>query len=315
VRSRRHLLGVLAALFALWPVGLVAGAAAAPAGAAGPSVSAAAVCGPAPSGKVAVMMVVDRGAATPSARCVTVAQGATGLDALRAAGHTVRLDGGFVCGIDGLPATGCGNVAGSPYWSYWHAAPGGEWSYSRVGAGGYRLPTRCAVEGWVWSDPPSAEVAPRLAPPAVACAVSSTTTVPSSGGAPSTAPSRPTTTAVPGTVAPPAATGGDGDPSPGAPADGSAAPPSSSPPASTPSAAVGGVTTIRPPGGAVGARGAGDEVTEGDPGDAELAAANRGGGDRDAPWGAAAGVGLILLLGGAALWRARQRRGETDGAL
>jgi hypothetical protein len=114
-------------------------------------------------------MVIDQGTGTPSTRCAFVAQGSDGLDALRATGHSVRLDGGFVCAIDGLPATGCGNIPGSPYWRYWHAAPGGRWIYSQVGAGSYRLPSRCAVEGWVWSDSPSPDTPPRIPAPPVAC--------------------------------------------------------------------------------------------------------------------------------------------------
>jgi hypothetical protein len=42
------------------------------------------------------------------ATCVAVPEKATGSDVLVAAGTTLRLDKGLTCGIDGWPATGCG---------------------------------------------------------------------------------------------------------------------------------------------------------------------------------------------------------------
>ncbi|MFN7148278.1 MAG: hypothetical protein ACK4V6_02235, partial [Microthrixaceae bacterium] len=174
-----------------------------------PTPAAAAGCGPAPQGRVAVVVVVDRGGGAPSSRCVVVDHGSTGLDALRAAGHQVRLDGGFVCAIDAQPATGCGNVPGSPYWRYWHAAPGGAWDYSQVGAGGYRLPTRCAVEGWSWSDSPTSRTPPRIAAPAPTCEAAPSTTAP---------PVRPATPSAPVQPAPAVPT------APGAPPGQGAAP-------------------------------------------------------------------------------------------
>jgi len=44
----------------------------------------------------------------PRATCVAVPEKATGSDVLVAAGTTLRLDKGLTCGIDGWPATGCG---------------------------------------------------------------------------------------------------------------------------------------------------------------------------------------------------------------
>ena len=130
---------------------------------------AAASCGPAPAGRVAVMVVIDLGpsAGAPAQRCVTVPDRSTGLEALRGTGVSLRVGpGGFVCGIGGTPSDGCATDDPSlPGWSYWHASPGGSWSYSQVGAGGYRLPDRCAVEGWSFG-PPSPKRPPRVAPPA-----------------------------------------------------------------------------------------------------------------------------------------------------
>ena len=116
--------------------------------------SAATSCGAAPKGQTSVMLTVDTGSGTPSSGCVTVPDGVTGLDVLNRAGHHPRLDAenpGFVCAIDGFPATGCGETVGSDYeyWSYWHSTDG-TWSYSTLGAAVYRLPAGCVGEGWRW---------------------------------------------------------------------------------------------------------------------------------------------------------------------
>jgi hypothetical protein len=155
-------LGVAVALVAAaWTVGAVA-----------PSEVAAASCGPAPSGKLAVHVVVDRGSGSPVRHCVLIAPGrdGTGLRVLQA-NHSVRLEGGFVCAIDGAPATGCATnpATGTAYWSYWHAAPGGSWVYSTVGAGGYRLSAPCSIEGWTWSSSPGAARPPRADPRSLDC--------------------------------------------------------------------------------------------------------------------------------------------------
>lgn len=291
-------------------------------------------CGPAPQGQIALVMVIDRGTGTPSTRCAIVPQGATGLDALRATGHSVRLDGGFVCAIDGLPATGCGNVPGSPYWRYWHASPsGGPWSYSQVGAGGYRLPTRCAVEGWVWSDSPSPDTPPRIAsprptceaPPTTAPAPPSTARPPTGGGAPP--PSTPAATTPPPLPGPGPGPGGAPSP-PGGPGGGS--PATTSPPAQ-----VGGVTTSRPPasegdaaeveppdGGTSEEAPAGASTSSGSSdgpdgpdgsgdGGGEMAVGTSDGGS-STPWGVLVTVVLILGLGAAASVRSRSRSRHAD---
>lgn len=299
-------------------VALAAGSFALGAVVAVPSSAAMGACGPAPSGQVAVAMVVDAGGGMPSPRCAVVTQGSTGLDALRAAGHSVRLDGGFVCAIDGLPATGCGNRpdSGLAYWRYWHAAPGGGWSYSQVGAGGYRLPARCAVEGWVWSDAPSSNTPPRIAAPAPTCDAPSPTAPPATS-APASRP--PTTAASPGSGG--SGTDSSGTPTPGATPGAPATSPGGGP--TTVPAAVAGVTTVAPgavtptaEGDAVGA----DQDRSGQDGQRPTGSADRaeqasaggpvgstGTGGSSTPWGLVVAVVLVAGLGGAALLRSRTR--------
>src|SRR5258706_12076529 len=70
---------------------------------------------------------------------------ASGLVALQGAGFDVdgtdRWGLAFVCRINGKPtaaAEPCVNTPpASAYWSYWHAQPGGAWSYSQLGAMSY----------------------------------------------------------------------------------------------------------------------------------------------------------------------------------
>jgi len=156
--------------------------------------AAAASCGPAPAGKVAVMVVIDPGSGPVQQRCVTVDAGRTGMDALYAAAQ-VRphpSNGGFVCGIGGVPpAPECawGDPAADS-WSYWYASPGGSWQFSTVGAAGRRLPDRCAVEGWSFR-PQRAKSPPRVAPPSVACEAAAAP--PAAAPKPAPAPPRPAT--------------------------------------------------------------------------------------------------------------------------
>lgn len=79
----------------------------------------------------------------------------TGLDALQGAGFAVtgtqRWGLAFVCRINGQPIAAtelCVNTPpASAYWAYWHAAPGGTWTYSTLGAASYN-PAQGTVEGW-----------------------------------------------------------------------------------------------------------------------------------------------------------------------
>lgn len=85
----------------------------------------------------------------------------TGLAALKDAGFTysfVPRQPGFVCTINALPNP-CTKPTTSAYWSYWHATPGGTWTYSTSGAGSYD-PAPGTVEGWAFG----AGVAPGATP-------------------------------------------------------------------------------------------------------------------------------------------------------
>ncbi|WP_433616878.1 hypothetical protein ACQP2P_16110 [Dactylosporangium sp. CA-139114] len=80
---------------------------------------------------------------------------ATGLASLTGSGFTVtgtqRWGLAFVCRINGQPTAAtepCVNTPpASAYWSYWHATPGGAWTYSSLGASSYN-PAIGTVEGW-----------------------------------------------------------------------------------------------------------------------------------------------------------------------
>lgn len=65
---------------------------------------------------------------------------------------------GFVCTIENLPNP-CTKPTTSAYWSYWHAKPGGTWTYSTSGAASYD-PAPGTVEGWAFG----AGVAPGVTP-------------------------------------------------------------------------------------------------------------------------------------------------------
>jgi MYXO-CTERM domain-containing protein len=93
----------------------------------------------------------DLGAGVDS-DCVTVPDGSSGEDVLRAR-HTLGFrpnQPGFVCTIDGWPQEGCGASNGDHYWAYFHRAPGASaWTYSTAGAASYE-PRNNSTEGWVW---------------------------------------------------------------------------------------------------------------------------------------------------------------------
>jgi hypothetical protein len=105
-----------------------------------------------------VTVVVDNG--SPGGTSIGCATGdpATGLDALKSSGHRYTFMPtvpGFVCTIDARPDP-CNNGPVNAYWSYWHAQPGGSWSYASTAAGSYD-PKQGSVEGWSFgnSKPPS----------------------------------------------------------------------------------------------------------------------------------------------------------------
>ena len=124
----------------------------------------AAACASTSSG---VTVVVTNPSGGTSVRCSHGDPG-SGAAALAGAGFAVtqvQTQPGFVCRIDGAPASDpCVRVPPtSAYWSYWYAQPGGSWTYSSAGAYG-RDPAPGSVEGWAYGagSPPS------LAPPVVA---------------------------------------------------------------------------------------------------------------------------------------------------
>ena len=87
---------------------------------------------------------------------------ASGLAALTGAGFSyafVPRFPGFICRINLLPNP-CNGAPATAYWSYWHAAHGGTWSYSTSGAAGYD-PAPGSVEGWAFGS----GTAPGITPP------------------------------------------------------------------------------------------------------------------------------------------------------
>lgn len=148
------------------------------------------------SGRSAVAVVVAFAEAeAPIVRCVELVAGATGIDALRTAGFSLRIESGFICGIDGVPARGCATGSGfdGAYWRYFRAAPGGEWKYATTGAGfPIRTSDGCAVEGWLWSGT-STVSPPAVAPAAISCVHSAAPTTPPTTRPP-VPPTAPTTT-------------------------------------------------------------------------------------------------------------------------
>jgi len=158
----------------------------------------------------------------------------TGVQALTGAGYSPERavqerSGYFLCRIDGQPASDpCQRAASSSaYWSYWHARPGGSWTFSNTGPGSFD-PAPGSIEGWAYgagrppsvappaaAQPPPAPPADRP-PPAQASAAQEPSPAPQraqSAGSPATAakpkptrtPGSPTTNSSPA-VSPPAET-------------------------------------------------------------------------------------------------------------
>lgn len=97
----------------------------------------------------------------------------SGVAALKAAGYTptraAQEAGYFLCRIDGKPADDpCQRASPEDaYWSYWHAEPGGSWTFSNAGAASYD-PAPGSVEGWSFGggEPPSTPPPARRQAPA-----------------------------------------------------------------------------------------------------------------------------------------------------
>jgi MYXO-CTERM domain-containing protein len=140
------------------------------------------------SGTICVALVVDGTAlgSNVSTSCATVPKGATGVDVLQAAGHTVGFrNDGLLCTIDGLPKTGCSAVDDTHFWAYFHRGPGKtSWTYSTEGASTYR-PVNASTEGWVYRD--GTDVTPENVPYAQICKTKATS---SPSPSPSHKPSR-----------------------------------------------------------------------------------------------------------------------------
>lgn len=76
---------------------------------------------------------------------------ATGTEALAQAGFAEARDpSGYICAVGGLPDPCPTEFTGS-YWSYWTAAPGGEWTAYAEGSD-TAVPAAGTVEGWRYGD-------------------------------------------------------------------------------------------------------------------------------------------------------------------
>ena len=134
------------------------------------------------AGTTGVTVVVDYGSLGGTSTGCASGDPSTGLAALTTSGHAyvfLARQPGFVCTIDALPNP-CNGAPASAYWSYWHAQPGGSWTYASTGAGSYN-PQPGSVDGWSFGG----GSAPGSPPPAVMSApkpVSSPTPTTSSSG-------------------------------------------------------------------------------------------------------------------------------------
>lgn len=153
-------LGAAAALLA--PVAAAAPLPAAPLSAAPLSAAPLAVGGPGPCADPdGVTVVVDATELGGDLTVACAADPATGTEALAQAGFTEARDpSGYLCAIGGLPDPCPTEFTGS-YWTYWFAAPDGEWTAYTEGSD-TAVPEPGAVEGWRYGDgtqPPGVEPA------------------------------------------------------------------------------------------------------------------------------------------------------------
>lgn len=192
---RHHLIAIgLAALIAVGPMAAVPAQAA--------PLPAAVTC-------TGVWVVVDYGAlGGTSTKCAT--SFSTGTKALRSAGFSVVIDGGFISKIGGKPSNPDPNKA---YWSYWHATRQADgsysaWDYSNLGADDYH-PAQGNAEGWRYQSLSEGKAAPQADPPTAVAAEPSPTPTKASTQPTKKATSRATTsasaTATPRSSAPTAA--------------------------------------------------------------------------------------------------------------
>lgn len=99
----------------------------------------------------------------------------TGYQALSRAGFRLTMatgsGTGAICSIDSYPDHACTSMPPqSAYWAYFHAKPGGTWTYSSTGGGSYD-PKPGTVEGWRFgsgsapsSTPPGTPSTPKPSP-------------------------------------------------------------------------------------------------------------------------------------------------------
>lgn len=109
---------------------------------------------PTASGQQRIGLVVQDGAAAaPKFACVDYTQGMTGNDVLKAAQHQLTFDkSNFLSQIDGVPATVKPFDSKHPaYWSYWHLASSGKWTFSDKG-GDTAKPGPGTIDGWFYFD-------------------------------------------------------------------------------------------------------------------------------------------------------------------
>lgn len=252
------------------------------AGVAGSAAGAAAAC----VGTSGVTVVVDFGVLGGVQVGCAAGDPASGLAALSGGGFGYTFaprQQGLVCTINGRPDP-CNGAPTDAYWSYWHAQPGGSWTYSSIGAGSYN-PAPGSVEGWSFG----AGSKPGIAPPYVPAPAP-----------PPPAPQPPPATQPPRN--PPASPPAPGQPAPGQPAQTAPAAPSQVAP-------VPGVTSSSPapssesPSPTTTAPGADDQQTQ------PVAKVDDSGGGT---FGLLTAVALIAVLGALALWRARTRRRSTE---
>lgn len=136
----------------LLPTLLLAAVAALPASAAlaTPAPAAADVAG-ACADETGVTVVVDATELDGGVTAGCAADPATGTEALAQAGFAETRDpSGYICAVAGLPDPCPTEFTGS-YWSYWTAAPGGEWTAYAEGSD-TATPAAGSVEGWRYGD-------------------------------------------------------------------------------------------------------------------------------------------------------------------
>lgn len=132
----------------------------------------------------------------------------TGYHALQKAGFVLTYaqgnGAGALCSIEGYPGHACANMPpANAYWAYFHARPGGSWTFSNEGGGTYD-PAPGSVEGWRFGD----GSAPSKTAPALAVSTPTPKPTPKQTPKPSSKPSRkpsskPTAAATPtGTATP-----------------------------------------------------------------------------------------------------------------